>query len=77
MGAASSGIAVTLLEEGKTAHSDFKLPLNLNNVQTPYCNITKQSITKYCFISGESPMSHRVGFEASITLEWLLEVVID
>jgi len=38
-GIASSGIAATLLEGGKTAHSVFKLPLNLTRVETPMCNI--------------------------------------
>lgn len=38
--AAASGIAATLLEGGKTLNSAFKLPLNLNNIQTPYCNTT-------------------------------------
>ena len=40
---ASSGIAATLLDGGKTAHSAFKLPLNLMRVETPLCNISKQS----------------------------------
>ncbi|XP_023231260.1 uncharacterized protein LOC111631274 [Centruroides sculpturatus] len=40
---ASSGIAATLLEGGRTAHSAFKLPLNLMQVETPICNISKQS----------------------------------
>lgn len=68
--AASSGIAATLLEGGKTAHSAFKLPLNLNNVQNPYCNINKQSnIAKVLLdckliVWDESPMSHKSGFEA-------------
>lgn len=43
LAAASSGIAATLLEGGKTAHSAFKLPLNLIHVETPLCNISKQS----------------------------------
>lgn len=40
---ASSGIAATLLDNGRTAHSAFKLPLNLNYVEEPVCNISKQS----------------------------------
>ncbi|XP_031634678.1 uncharacterized protein LOC116347980 [Contarinia nasturtii] len=40
---ASSGIAATLLEGGRTAHSAFKLPLNLNQAETPTCNIGKRS----------------------------------
>ncbi|KAL4104185.1 hypothetical protein QTP88_019494 [Uroleucon formosanum] len=41
--AASSGIAATLLHGGKTAHFAFKLPLNLNTIEIPTCNINKQS----------------------------------
>jgi len=36
---ASSGVAATLLEGGLTAHSIFKLPLNFNSVEDPFCNI--------------------------------------
>ncbi|KAE9522406.1 hypothetical protein AGLY_017193 [Aphis glycines] len=32
-------VAATLLEGGRTAHSMFKLPLNLNSVEEPFCNI--------------------------------------
>ncbi|XP_067120502.1 uncharacterized protein [Centruroides vittatus] len=35
IGVASSGIAATLIEGGKTAHSAFKLPFNLNFVGDP------------------------------------------
>ncbi|XP_062519604.1 uncharacterized protein LOC134194679 [Corticium candelabrum] len=38
---ASSGIAATLLTGGRTAHSAFKLPLNLSHTETPTCNIAK------------------------------------
>lgn len=38
---ASSGIAATLLPEGRTAHSTFKLPLDLNYNETPICNIKR------------------------------------
>lgn len=40
---ASSGIAATLIEGGRTAHSTFKLPLNLNQTETATCNIDKKS----------------------------------
>ena len=40
---ASSGIAATLLNGGRTAHSTFKLPLNLVHYDTPICNIKKVS----------------------------------
>ncbi|KAL4112576.1 hypothetical protein QTP88_016331 [Uroleucon formosanum] len=68
--AASSGIAATLLHGGKTAHSAFKLPLNLNTIEIPTCNINKQSnmanVLKKCklIVWDECPMSHKKGFEA-------------
>ena len=40
---ASSGIAATLLDGGRTAHSALKLPLNLQNTEAPTCNISKNS----------------------------------
>ncbi|CAB3226684.1 unnamed protein product [Arctia plantaginis] len=40
---ASSGIAATLLEGCRTAHSTLKLPLNLQTIEEPTCNITKNS----------------------------------
>lgn len=40
---ASSGIASTLLDGGRTAHSTLKLPLNLNQSEKPTCNIGKRS----------------------------------
>ena len=67
---ASSGIAATLLDGGKTAHSAFKLPLNLNISQTPLCNISKQSDTakvlKECklIVWDECTMAHKRGIEA-------------
>nr|XP_034194992.1 uncharacterized protein LOC117611167 [Osmia lignaria]XP_034195335.1 uncharacterized protein LOC117611500 [Osmia lignaria] len=70
---ASSGIAATLLEGGKTAHAAFKLPLNLMNVETPLCNISKQSnmvqVLRDCqlIVWDESTMSHKRGFEALST----------
>ncbi|KAL8602254.1 hypothetical protein ACOMHN_022767 [Nucella lapillus] len=41
---ASSGIAATLLTGGRTAHSTFKLPLNLAQQETPSCNIHKNTV---------------------------------
>jgi len=38
---ASSGIASTLLNDGKTAHSTFKLPLSVNLEQQSTCSIRK------------------------------------
>lgn len=50
---ASSGIA-TLLDGGRTAHSVFKLPLNIQNNPDAVCNIKKQSsmatVLKRCII---------------------------
>lgn len=40
---ASSGIAATLLRNGKTAHATFKLPLDLQSQECPFCSISKQS----------------------------------
>ncbi|XP_076301721.1 uncharacterized protein LOC143219730 [Lasioglossum baleicum] len=67
---ASSGIAATLLEGGKTAHAAFKLPLNIIYVETPLCNISKQSnaaqVLRDCklIVWDESTMAHKGGFEA-------------
>ena len=36
---ASSGIAAQLLPNGRTAHSTFKIPLNLQTADQPMCNI--------------------------------------
>ena len=43
MAIASSGIAATLLDSGRTAHSALKLPLNIQITETPACNINKNS----------------------------------
>ncbi|GBP40855.1 ATP-dependent DNA helicase pif1 [Eumeta japonica] len=40
---ACSGIAPTLLEGGRTAHSALKLPLNVQVIETPICNISRNS----------------------------------
>lgn len=67
---ASSGIAATLLEGGKTAHSTFKLPLNLIHKENPSCSITKQSnvgkVLQDCklIVWDESTMAHKGAFEA-------------
>lgn len=67
---ASSGIAATLLDGGRTAHSAFKLPLNLNVVESPICNIGKASgmaaVLKECqlIIWDECTMAHKKGLEA-------------
>lgn len=67
---ASSGIAATLLDGGKTAHSAFKLPLNLNFSETPLCNIPKQSNTAQVLreakiiVWDECTMAHKKGIDA-------------
>jgi len=67
---AFSGIAATLLEGGKTAHSVFKLPLNLTRVKKTMCNISEQSniaqVLKDCklIVLDECTMAHKGGFEA-------------
>ena len=38
---ALSGIAATLLEGGRTAHSVLISPLNIQSNKTPTCNISK------------------------------------
>ena len=42
---ASTGIADQLLANGRTAHSTFKIPLNLHTNETPTCNIKANSTT--------------------------------
>jgi hypothetical protein len=43
LAAASSGIAATLLEGGRIAHSVFKLPLNIQYNLDAVCNIKKNN----------------------------------
>lgn len=38
-------IAATLLDGGRTAHSTFNIPLNLNRTDSPTCNLGKNSAT--------------------------------
>jgi len=66
---ASSGIAALLLEGGRTAHSQLKIPVNgINELST--CNIKKQSneeeLIKLAQIItwDEAPMQHKFTFEA-------------
>ncbi|XP_074115778.1 ATP-dependent DNA helicase PIF1-like [Cotesia typhae] len=67
---ASSGIAATLIDGGKTAHSAFKLPLNLGYSETPICNISKQSDMAHILretkiiIWDECTMAHKKAIEA-------------
>ncbi|CAL1402097.1 unnamed protein product [Linum trigynum] len=65
---ASSGIAATLLPNGTTAHSRFKIPLHVYNIST--CSIKKgthlaELIREASLIVwDEAPMTHRHAFEA-------------
>ena len=67
---ASSGIAATLLDGGKTAHSTFKLPLNIASCDMPTCNINKGTfraeLLRRCrlIVWDECTMSHKRMFEA-------------
>jgi len=70
MAIASSGIAATLLDGGRTAHSALKLPLNIQIQETPTCNITKNSgigkVLQSCqiIIWDECTMAHKKSLEA-------------
>lgn len=67
---ASSGIAATLLKGGRTAHSTFKLPLDLVTNENPVCNVSKTSALAKVLqkarliVWDECTMSHRRAFEA-------------
>ena len=67
---ASSGIGATLLQGGRTVHSTFKIPLDVQFRDNPTCAIKKgtalATIIKNCgaIIVDEAPMMHRVAYEA-------------
>ncbi|CAB3250344.1 unnamed protein product [Arctia plantaginis] len=67
---ASSGIAATLLDGGRTAHSTFKLPLDVHNKPDAMCNIKKNSgiaavLRKSSIIIwDECTMAHKYSLEA-------------
>ena len=67
---ASSGIASTLLTGGRTAHSTFKLPLNLAHGDSPMCDIAKGTgkamVLQQCsiIIWDECTMAHKRALEA-------------
>ncbi|GFX61048.1 ATP-dependent DNA helicase [Trichonephila clavipes] len=67
---ASSGIAATLLDGGRTTHSALKLPLNLQSTEAPTCNISQNSgmgkVLQTCqiIIWDECTMSHKKALEA-------------
>ena len=67
---ASSGIAATLLSGGRTAHSAFALPLDLQHQDEPTCAIGRDSDKgallrqASLIVWDECTMSHRKAFEA-------------
>ncbi|XP_036347381.1 uncharacterized protein LOC118756745, partial [Rhagoletis pomonella] len=67
---ASSGIAATLLPGGKTAHTMFKIPLNLDINETPVCAVSRNSekakILAECslIVWDECTMAHKKAVEA-------------
>lgn len=67
---ASSGIAATLLDGGRTAHSALKLPLNVHTNPEAMCNIKKHSgmaqVLRKCkiIIWDECTMAHKHSLEA-------------
>lgn len=75
---ASSGIASLLLEGGRTAHSTFKIPLQVND--TSFCNISRRSHVypllrqTSVIIWDEVPMQHKHAVDAvDRTIRDLLE----
>jgi hypothetical protein len=76
---ASSGIAALLLDGGRTAHSMFKIPIELSETST--CSISKTSElaellrrTKL-LVWDEAPMMHKFAFEAvDRTIRDIMEV---
>nr|XP_033797247.1 uncharacterized protein LOC117359137 [Geotrypetes seraphini] len=71
---ASSGIAATLMEGGRTAHSALKLPLDIVRQENPTCNISKASgcaqVLKTCklIVWDECTMAHKKALEAFMSL---------
>ncbi|XP_062523184.1 ATP-dependent DNA helicase pif1-like [Corticium candelabrum] len=67
---ASSGIAAQLLSNGKTAHSTFKIPLNLMTTDLPMCNLkrgsSKATLLQECTVIfwDEATMANKLAFEA-------------
>ncbi|XP_003742881.2 uncharacterized protein LOC100906410, partial [Galendromus occidentalis] len=67
---ASSRIAATLLDGGRTAHSALKLPLNVQTIEMPTCNLAKNSgmgtVLRTCriIIWDECTMAHKKSLEA-------------
>ncbi|RUS72804.1 hypothetical protein EGW08_019441 [Elysia chlorotica] len=68
---ASSGLTATLITEGRTVHSTFKVPLDLSRSDFPMCAVKKGTslsrlIQDYSVtIIDEAPMLHKIVYEAS------------
>ena len=66
---ASSGIAATLLPGGRTAHSMFKLPINMMS-DSPTCNVSKGTgmaqVLEKCelIVWDECTLAHKKSLEA-------------
>ena len=67
---ASSGIAATLLQGGRTLHSTFKIPLDTHLKEQPTCNIkcgtalAKVIKDAAAIIVDEAPITHKSAYEA-------------
>ena len=67
---ASSGIAATLLEDGRTLHSTFKVPLDTHRIDEPTCRIQRGTALAAvikdaaAIIVDEAPMAHKTAYEA-------------
>ena len=70
MAVASSGIAATPLDRGKTAHSAFKIPLDLRKSDYPSCSINrgtaKETVIENAkiIVWDEVTMTHKKAMEA-------------
>ena len=67
---ATSGIAATLLDCGRTLHSTFSIPIDCHTKHHPTCSINRGSdmarIINQCvlIVVDEAPMAHRANYEA-------------
>jgi hypothetical protein len=66
----SSGVAATLLHEGRTTHSTLKVLLNLIHCHAPLCDINREisetKVLQQCalIVWDECTMAHRLALEA-------------
>ena len=67
---ASSGIAATLIQGGRTLHSTFKVPLDAHRMDQPTCKIGGNTAMAHvirstaAIIVDEAPMTHKAAYEA-------------